>query len=74
MPRKTSVIQEREWDLNCKFNNHLESIVESRKYMRLSKEHIQKKRDSVLEPWVIPTWKEWEEEENLVKRTEKKGH
>ena len=42
--------------------------------MRFSKEHIQKKRDSVLEPWVIPTWKEWEEEENLVKKTEKKGH
>ena len=30
-----------------------------------------KERDLVIEPWVMHTQKELEEEENLVKRTEK---
>lgn len=29
VPRKTSVIQKREWDLNYRVNNHLEMTVES---------------------------------------------
>lgn len=39
--------------------------------MRLSKEQIQKKRDSVLEPWVIPMWNEWKGS-GTVRRTEKR--
>ena len=34
----------------------------------------EKKRNSVLEPWVMHTHKECEEEENLAKRTEASVH